>query len=333
MALIISYTICFCSCCLCLSIFLSVCANWKVVCSLFLRVLFVLSSRYMFFHLKQLQLSSYQGILMITWAVYLLLQCLQCQHRFAPEVEPDCRNHTYFVPWKLCRIDTGWCLTCEVWTVLCQHDAACVHFSWEAIGSHKRTFWSHLDSLCWPYFLPCTFFRINTPAFLSMRPCWNVLCMKCPWKPKRSNRWEYSLCLTISATCCGYLERIRLTGENIHCVWQYLQHAVGILRGFERQVRIFIAFDNICNMLWVSWEDSSDRWEYSLRLTISATWCGYLERIRAIGENIQCIWQYLQHALRILRGFANQHCTLCDKADGPHFDQLVWELTLLQVVF
>ena len=114
----------------------------------------------------------------------------------------------------------------EVWKVLCQHDGAYAHFSRDAIGSHKRTFWSHLD---WPYFLPCMFFRLNAPAFLSMGPCWSVLCLKCPWKPK---------------------------------------------------VKIFSGFDYIRNMLWVSWEDSSNRW-----------------------ENIQCVWQYPVHALGILRGF------------------------------
>ena len=121
-----------------------------------------------------------------------------------------------------------------------------------------------------------------------------------------SNRWEYSVCLTISATCCGYLERILATCENIQCVWQYLQHAVGILRGFWQQVRIFSAFDNIHNMLWVSWEDVSNRWEYSVCLTKSATCCGYLERMWATGGNIQCVWQYPQHAVGILRGFEQQ---------------------------
>jgi len=45
-ALILSYAICFCSFHLYLSNFLSVCANWRVVCPLFLRILFALSSRY-----------------------------------------------------------------------------------------------------------------------------------------------------------------------------------------------------------------------------------------------------------------------------------------------
>jgi len=56
----------------------------------------------------------------------------------------------------------------------------------------------------------------------------------------------------------------------------------------------------------------SNWWEYSVRLTISATCRGYLER------NCQsALW----------------HCTLCIKAGGPYFDRLIWELTFLQVAF
>jgi hypothetical protein len=129
----------------------------------------------------------------------------------------------------------------EVWKVLCQYGGAYAHFTTDSLGYLKRTLWGCWDWLCWLYFLPCLFFRLIAPAFLSKGPCQNMLCMKCPWKPKRSSWWEYSLHLTISATCQGYLDRIRQ----------------------------------------------------------SALW----------------------------------HCALCIEAGGPQFDKLVWEPTLLRVVF
>jgi len=64
-ALILSYAICSYSFHLYLFNSLSVCANCRVVCCLFLRHMFIPSKGYVLFHLKQPQLSSYQGILMI----------------------------------------------------------------------------------------------------------------------------------------------------------------------------------------------------------------------------------------------------------------------------
>ena len=79
---------------------------------------------------------------------------------------------SYVLP--LSRINTGWCLKrfCGRWSVESVVSTwwGFAHFSRDALGYHKRTFWGCWDWLCWPYFLPCMFFRLNAHAVFSMGP-------------------------------------------------------------------------------------------------------------------------------------------------------------------